>query len=292
LIGMNQQPSKRADIAVWRSEIEPQDSPKLQPVLLHPSPRSLDAASQMLPPGVYTTFRTFNGDKILSLNDQVKRLEQSAGLVGYPTQINIILLREMLRKVLRPYPTQEKRVRISLDLKKGAIYILVESLQIPGKDQNERGVQVLMVRLQRQNPKAKQTQFIEIADTIRKDYPGDVNDLLMVNNDGFILEGLNSNFFAIRNAEVFTADENVLSGITRETVLKIIHQLGLPYHLAPIHVNDLGKVDEAFLTSASRSVLPIAQIDQTRVKDPVPGPITKSIRETYWKYVTARLEDL
>ena len=289
---MNQQPFNQAEIAIWRAEIEPQESFQLQPVELHPSPGSLDAASQVLPPGVYTTFRTFNGDKILSLNDQVKRLEQSADLVGCPIQLQINLLRDILCKVLKPYPSHEKRVRVSMDLKTGAIYILIEPLQIPGKMQYERGVQVLMVRHQRQNPKAKQTQFIEIADTIRKDYPGDVNDLLMLNDDGFILEGLNSNFFAVRNDEVFTADENVLSGITRETVLKVIRQLGIRYHLSPIHVNELGEVEEAFLTSASRSVLPIAQIDQTRMKDPVPGPVTRAIRDAYWKYIKVRLEDL
>ena len=246
----------------------------------------------MLPPGVYTTFRTFNGDKILSLNDQANRLEQSAGLVGCPLLIHINLLREMLRKVLSSYPSQEKRVRISIDLKTGAFYILIESLQIPGKNEYGRGVRVLTVRHQRQNPKAKLTQFIEIADTIRKEYPGDLNDLLMVDDDGFILEGLNSNFFAVRNAEVFTAGENVLSGITRETVLKVIRQLGIPMRLSPIHIHDLEKIDEAFLTSASRSVLPIAQIDQTRIKVPVPGPITLSIRDAYWKYVQSRLESL
>jgi branched-chain amino acid aminotransferase len=292
LTGMNQQPFNQAEIAIWRAEIEPRESFQLQPVELHPSPGSLDAASQELPPGVYTTFRTFNGDKILSLNDQVKRLEQSASLVDCPIHIPINLLREILRKVLRSYPSQEKRVRISMDLTTGAIYILIEPLQIPGKTQYEQGVRVLTVRHQRQNPKAKQTQFIEIADTIRKNYPGDVNDLLMVNDDGFILEGLNSNFFAVRNAEIYTADENVLSGITRETVLKIIRQLEIPYHLYPVHVTDLGKVEEAFLTSASRSVLPIAQIDQIWMKDQVPGPVTMIIRDAYWKYIKVRLEEL
>ena len=289
---MNQKPFNQIEIAVWRAEIEPQGSLQLQPVELHPSPGSLDEASQMLPPGVYTTFRTFNGDKILRLNDQVNRLEQSASLVGCPLQIHNNLLREMLRKVLSLYPSHEKRVRISIDLKTGAFYILIESLQIPDKNEYDRGVQVLTVRHQRQNPKAKLTRFIEIADTIRREYPGDINDLLMVDDDGFILEGLNSNFFAVRNAEVFTAGENVLSGITRETVLKVIRQLGIPMRLSPIHIHDLEKIDEAFLTSASRSVLPIAQIDQTRIKVPVPGPITVSISDAYWKYIQSRLENL
>jgi hypothetical protein len=38
--------------------------------------------------------------------------------------------------------------------------------------------------------------------------------------------------------------------------------------------------------------LPIAQIDQTRIKVPVPGPITVSISDAYWKYIQSRLENL
>lgn len=289
---MNLQPFNQAKIAIWRADIEPQESFQLKQLELHPSPRSLDTASQMLPPGVYTTFRTFNGDKILSLNDQVKRLEQSAGLVGHPIHIQIKLIREILREVLGLFPSQEKRVRISIDLETGVFYILIESLQVPSNSQYERGVQVLTVRHQRRNPKAKHTQFIEIADMIRNEYPGEVNDLLMVNDKGFVLEGLNSNFFAVRDGEVFTADKEVLSGITRETIFKVIRQLGIPIHLTPIHINDLDKVEEAFLTSASRSILPIAQIDKIRIQGPVPGPLTRSIGEAYWKYITTRLEDL
>lgn len=289
---MNQQLFRQAKIAIWQAEIEPDKSFRLKPVNLHPSPQSLDAASQMLPHGVYTTFRTFEGDKILSLQDQINRLEQSAILVGCSIHIEINSLREMLRKMVSPYPSQEKRVRISVDLKTDALYLLIEPLQTPGKSQYTQGVRVKTVPHQRQNPKAKQTQFIEIAHAIRKQHPNGVNDLLMVDDDGFILEGLNSNFFAVRNAEIFTADENVLSGITRETVLKVIHQLGITVHLTPVHVKELGNVEEAFLTSASRSVLPIAQIDRFKLEGSVPGPITTAIREAYWKYVTAQLEDL
>jgi branched-chain amino acid aminotransferase len=289
---MNQQRYKQAKIAIWQAEIEPNKSFRLQPVNLHPSPQSFDAASQMLPQGVYTTFRTFDGDKILSLQDQINRLVQSAGLVGCSIKIGINSLRSILHKVVSSYPSQEKRVRISVDLQTGALYLLIEPLQTPGKSQYAQGTRVITIPHQRQNPKAKQTQFIEIADAIRKEHPNEVNDLLMVNDDGFILEGLNSNFFAVLNGEIFTADENVLSGITREIVLKVINQLGITVHLTPIHIDHLRSVEEAFLTSASRSVLPIAQIDQFKFEGSVPGPITMAIREEYWKYVTSRLEVL
>jgi branched-chain amino acid aminotransferase len=285
-------PNKLPEIAIWRIKIDPPKSNRLERVDLQPLPQSLDDASQILPPGVYTTFRTFDGDKILSLNSQVNRLEESAALVGHPVQVKIEPLRETLRRVVKRFPSQEKRIRLSIDLAAGDIYILIEPLQVPGKDQYEHGVRLLTVHHKRQNPKAKRTQFIKIASSIRKKYPQEIDDLLMVDDDGFILEGLSSNFFAVLNGEVYTAGEGVLSGITRKVVLEIIDRQQILLHLHPVHISDLERLEEAFLTSASRSVLPIAQIDQYKIAEPVPGPITSIIAKGYWEYVSARLEDL
>jgi branched-chain amino acid aminotransferase len=289
---MKQPPNKLPDIAVWRAKIDLRGSYQLECVDLRPAPQSLNEGSQRLPKGVYTTFRTFDGDKILSLADQVERLEESAGLMGYAIQISIQPLREMLHKLVHQYPSQEKRVRISMDLTADVVYVLIESLQIPGKSKYDLGVRLATVPHERQNPKAKRTQFIEIAESIRRKFPGDLDDLLMVDAGGFILEGLNSNFFAIQHAEVFTAGDDVLAGITRKIVLNVIRQLGIPYHLSPIHMTDLQNLEEAFLTSASRSVLPVAQIDQFKVGSSMPGPITNAIQQAYWKYVASRLEQL
>jgi branched-chain amino acid aminotransferase len=280
------------EIVVWKTKLDQQGSFQLDRIDLPSPPHSLDEASQMLPPGVYTTFRTFKGDKILTLQSQVNRLEQSANLEGRPLRVRIEALRQVLRKVVPSYPSEEKRIRISIDLKDGSVYLLIEPLRIPSKDEYEHGVRLVTVHHQRENPQAKRTQFIEIAQAIRKQYPEGINDLLMTDEDGFILEGLNSNFFAVRCGEVFTAGENVLSGITRETVINIIRELKLPLYLSPVHIQDLDQLEESFLTSASRSVLPVAQIDQVMFAAPVPGALTTSITDAYWKYITARLENL
>jgi branched-chain amino acid aminotransferase len=284
--------TKRPEIVVWIAKTDPYGNYQLEEVNLHPVPHSLDQASQMLPHGVYTTFRTFDGDKILGLSDHVNRLEGSASLVGRPIQLRIGSLRAMLREVVSRFPAQEKRVRVSVDLRNCDVYVLVEALRIPDVSDYAHGVNVVTFRFQRQNPKAKQTQFIDIAHSIRENISPDIDDVLMTDEDGFILEGLNSNFFAIERGEVLTAGENVLSGITREMVLKIMRLMDIPFHLSPIHITDIEKLDEAFLTSASRSILAIARIDEFKIVGLIPGPITASITNAYWRYVAARLEDL
>lgn len=282
----------RPEIVVWIAKADPRGNYQLEEVNLHPVPHSLDQASQMLPHGVYTTFRTFDGDKILGLSDHVNRLEGSASLVSQPIELRIGSLRSMLREVVSRFPAQEKRVRVSVDLRNCDVYVLLEALTTPSVNDYEHGVNVVTFHYKRHNPKAKQTQFIDIAHSIRENISPDVDDVLMTDEDGFILEGLNSNFFAIKRGEVFTAGENVLSGITRETVLKIMRQMDIPFHLSPIHITDIEKLEEAFLTSASRSILAISQIDELKIEGLIPGPITASITDAYWKDIAARLEDL
>lgn len=286
--------SKLPEIAVWRAEIDSRGVYQLKRIELTPAPKSLDQASQALTPGVYTTFRTFDGDKILNLSDHVKRLQESANLVGQPIQIKIGPLRDLVREAVIRYPSREKRVRLSVDLEScgDVVYVFVEALHILRDYDYAHGVKVVTFFHKRQNPKAKRTQFINTANSIRNNISGDYEDVLMSDEDGFILEGLNSNFFAIKQGEIFTASANVLSGITREMVLRVIHQLDVPLHLSPVNITELEKLDEGFLTSASRAVLPIAQIDGYKIGTSIPGPITTRITKAYWEYVTARLEDL
>jgi branched-chain amino acid aminotransferase len=291
---MQEPRSKLPEIAVWRAEIDSRGVTQLKKIELKPAPKSFDQASQALTPGVYTTFRTFDGDKILGLSEHVKRLQESASLVGQPIQIKIGPLRDLVREAVLHYPSHEKRVRLSVDLEScgGVVYVFIESLHTLKNYDYAHGVKVVTFLHKRQNPKAKRTEFINTANSIRKNISGDYEDVLMSDQDGFILEGLNSNFFAIKQGEIFTASENVLSGITREMVLRIINQLDVPLHLSPVNIADLEKLDEGFLTSASRAVLPIAQIDGFKIGTSIPGPITTRITKAYWEYVSARLEDL
>src|SRR5690242_10127593 len=74
----------------------------------------LAAASAMLPAGVYTTLRTYEGDGVLLLDDHIRRLEESAGLQGRPTSIDPALCRAGLAAALRATGYAEARLRITL----------------------------------------------------------------------------------------------------------------------------------------------------------------------------------
>ena len=270
-------------IRIWR--IAPlRDKPGIQEIGLSPAYQTLNAVTQRLPDGAYTTFRTYAGRRVLHLEKQLERLKTTASLVNRPIEIGESVFRDVLRTAIRSFPGEvELRFRVTVDLEEipGTIYVAVEELVVPTPEQYAAGVKTMTCEMERKNPKAKLTRFINRADIVRQAMPEDIHEALMVNQHGQILEGLSSNFFAVQDMQLYTEDETVLSGITRELVLDCARQAGLVTIYSPIRVADVALIDEAFITSASRGVLPICKVDRYVIGGDCPGYVTRLLTRLY-----------
>ena len=238
---------------------------------------TLDAVTTHLPDGAYTTFRTYDHNKVIRLDEHLGRLEETARLAHKPVSLERLRLREALRIVIDEYPGKEDlRIRVVLDLEDfvGDIYIMAEILKTPQPEAYRSGVRVITCQLQRDNPKAKLTASIPVADKIRGRLPTGVEEALMVDDEGCILEGLTSNFFAVKGGELWTNEEGVLSGITRSLVLDEAVRIELPVNYRSITITKIPDLEEAFITSSSRGILPVKQIDRILIGSGRPGPIT------------------
>ena len=94
--------------------------------------------------------------------------------------------------------------------------------------------------------------------------------------DGSVLEGLSSNFFAVRDGVLRTEEGRVLQGVTRALVLEMAEGL-LPVDRTAVRMDDLGALAEAFITSVSREVLPLVRIDGKPLGDGRPGSRTRAL---------------
>jgi branched-chain amino acid aminotransferase len=188
---------------------------------------SFNAVQQEIPGGVYTTFRTFQRTKVVNLTDHFTRLRESARILGHSISLNSRNIRNAARQILDKYGFNENRIRLSLDLsvRPGELYIMVEPLVVPSRVDYDRGVKVCTFNLHRENPKAKSTEFVGQADKVRASIGPGVNEIVMVGPDGKLLEGLSSNFFAIKDNVVWTEDEAVLPGLTRKVVMGLMREM-------------------------------------------------------------------
>jgi branched-subunit amino acid aminotransferase/4-amino-4-deoxychorismate lyase len=94
-----------------------------------------------------------------------------------------------------------------------------------------------------------------------------------VATDGAVLEGLSSNFFAIREGALWTEEARALAGVTRSLALEVAESL-LPVRRVAVRRDELPLVDEAFITSVSRELLPVVRIDGRYVDEGRDGPKT------------------
>ena len=262
---------------------------------LDPLAPTLDDVSRRLPAGVYTTFRTYNRRaRVLGLTAHLDRLDRSAAHSGLSVPVDRNGLLARLALLLDSVAPAEARVRITVDTTRepGKVYISLQPLHPLPLEVYERGVQVSACNLHRDSPEVKSTRFIDVTRSLRAAMPPGVFELLMYDARGCILEGLTSNFFGILAGAVHTAGEGVLSGVTRGVALRLADQEAIPVVLQPVCLDDLGHLDEAFLTSSSRGIVPVVRIGERVVGDGGPGPLTRRLMQAYLRYLDQNAEPI
>ncbi len=107
--------------------------------------------------------------------------------------------------------------------------------------------------------------------------------------DGLAIESSASSFFAVIDGQVRTAPKSnhILPSITRETVLRLCAEEGIPHRETPVKEQDLSSASELFLAGTTLEILPIVRIDGTQVGTGIPGPVTSRLQKLFRKTVEA-----
>ena len=106
---------------------------------------------------------------------------------------------------------------------------------------------------------------------------------VMRNYRGELAECTQSNLFVVKNGAALTPplDAGLLPGITREFLFEVGADNGIPVREQVLRDTDLFEADEAFLTSTTRELVPIVQVDEHAIGSGLPGPITKSLLDSF-----------
>jgi branched-chain amino acid aminotransferase len=165
------------------------------------------------------------------------------------------------------------------------LLIALMPLKAPTPSMYDRGVSLgLASGLVRKQPLAKTANFAAQRRAILRNKQ-DVEDYLILDEKGYILEGASSNFYGIRKGVVWTAGEGILQGVTRQIILNLLSKIGIPLCLNPIHLDEVNTLEEAAISSSSRGFLPAIKIDKCQVGTGYPGSISKQIMAAYNEYV-------
>ncbi len=115
------------------------------------------------------------------------------------------------------------------------------------------------------------------------------DEALLLDVDGFVAEGSGENLFIVKNGVLTTPPlTSMLDGITRDTVLVLAREQGIPVAEAPLTRDDIYLAQEAFFTGSAAEVTPIRELDHRQVGSGKRGPITEALQRAYFDVVGGR----
>lgn len=105
-----------------------------------------------------------------------------------------------------------------------------------------------------------------------------------VDTEGFVTEGASSNAWLVSGEGVVITRQlgtNILAGVTRATLLDVLKEENVSLEERPFRLAEALAAREAFITSATNTVMPVVRIDGTKIGDGTPGPLTQTLRSKF-----------
>ena len=137
------------------------------------------------------------------------------------------------------------------------------------------------------SPRAKTHNYLNliIADLEAKAQDEEAWSVLLDTN-GHLAEGIGSNIFLVRDGTVMTPQERfVLPGVSRQTVIELCGELGIPCREADLDLYDAATADEIYMTSTSLCICSVRSIAGRTLSGSIPGPVTRHLTDAYARLV-------
>jgi branched-chain amino acid aminotransferase len=258
---------------------------------------------------VFDTTRTF-GHRVFKLAEHVERLYRSLRYLridpGLTQEAMVEITGEVVRRNLPLLEPDEdywvtQRVSRGLDPSAREIWpqqgatVIVECVPLPLRERAtlyRDGIRVMTPSVRRTPPEAlsprvKTHNYLNlIAGGLEVSAQDPGAWAVLLDTSGNLAEGLGSNIFLVQKGELLTPREQaVLSGISRETVIDLAREAGFTIVEKDIDLYDAYNADEAFLTSTSLCICPIASVNGAKIGSAVPGAVTQQLTEAYCRFV-------
>jgi branched-chain amino acid aminotransferase len=252
--------------------------------------------------GVFEGIRAYNG-KVFMLDEHLDRLYDSAKSIWLTIPLTKEQMRDAILQTLRANKLRDAYIRVVVSRGEGDlgldprkcpkpnIVIITDRIELFPEELYERGIEMVTVSVRRNSPQAlnpniKSLNYLNnILAKIEAINAGKPEGL-MLTLDGYVAEGTGENIFIVKRGELFTppAYMGILKGITRQVVMQLAQEEGIPFHEAVLTLHDVYNADECFLTGTGAEIIPVVKLDGRVIGDGVPGPITKTLIQKFRQY--------
>ncbi len=236
--------------------------------------------------GLFETLITRKDKKLFKPEAHLSRLLKSAKTIELPIKYSQNDILKMLSKLLKKLKsTQSYRIKI-IAIEEG-IVLFALSQKIDSKIY--RGVAIKSFTCNRSMPEIKSTSYLASYVCHQKAVKANCYDALLVDEKQQVYEGAYSNIFWFEDNNLCTRKDQVLPGITRDTILKIS-----PYEIKfkTISLTELKKKKEVFLTQSTTGIVPITKIDKQQIAKGQVGTKTEELKTLLENHIQKNSKNL
>ena len=253
--------------------------------------------------GLFTTVRIYDGLPF-ALDRHWERLVRDAARIQLPVPVTLDAAHGQVREILRTNNVGTGCLRIYFVYNRIGIWGSKESFPVTDflmytTDLPQRvGPTKLAVQEQGRHAAhpltgTKTISWLNNVWMVEQAHQRGFEDVILLNERGEVAECTAANVYCVRSGQVATPplSSGCLAGVSREILLEISAQAGMAITERTLTLNELYGADEVFISSTTRQVQPVSQIEQHVFKQ-APGPLTERYAKLFADYVTRYFENL
>ena len=252
-------------------------------------------------------YKTSNGTAIFRLKEHTDRLFRSAHIFGMKMPFDKETISQAQIEAVRQNKLESGYIRPLAFYGAEAMGISAKTLSVHmvvaawpwgaylGKDALEHGIRVKTSSFTRHHVnitmcKAKASSSYTNSILAHQEAAVDgYDEALLLDVDGFVAEGSGENIFIVRNSKLYTPDlTSALEGITRDTIVQLAAEIGVPVIEKRITRDEVYCADEAFFTGTAAEVTPIRELDNRKIGSGDRGPITAKLQAMFFDCVSGK----
>ena len=228
--------------------------------------------------------RLYEGAETIQMDIGISKSEMKSALektLKKNEMISDVHIRLIVSRGIKSTPYQHPKVTIG-----HPTIVIIPEYKKPSPELKIEGITLGTVRTIRNNltqdPRVNSlSKHNCIAACIEADKMG-VDEGLMLDPDGYVSTCNSTNFFMIKNNEVWTSNgQHCLNGVTRHSVIDICKKKQIPIKEKQFSINEVHKADEVFVTGTFAGIIPVRSVDGNTIGNGTRGPLTEQLQTWY-----------